>query len=64
MTSVLYSLGGFKNRGVIKNNLNNYVFDFLFTIFMMIPYMNTTTHGCDHEGSCKISTVLLLKSCH
>ena len=29
-----------------------------------IPYMNTTTHGCDHEGSCKISTVLLLKSCY
>ena len=20
--------------------------------------MNTTTHGCDHEGPCKISTVL------
>ena len=23
-----------------------------------IPYMNTTTHGCDYEGLCKISTVL------
>ena len=27
-----------------------------------IPYMNTTTHGCDYEGPCKIRTVLLLKS--
>ena len=28
-----------------------------------IPYMNTTTHGCDqsdHEGPCKISTVPVL----
>ena len=24
----------------------------------MIPYMNTTTHGCDDEGPCKICTVL------
>ena len=37
-------------------------FDFTIKIFKIIPYMNTTTHGCDHEGPCKISTVLSLKS--
>ena len=30
-------------------------------IYDCVPYMNTTTHGCDYEDPCKISTALSLK---
>ena len=33
----------------------------MHNISVCVPYMNTTTHGCDYEGPCKISTVLSLK---
>ena len=48
-------------RFVEKLTLLLVVDSFMFKnsiVLFLIPCMSTTTHGCDYEGSCKISTVL------
>ena len=51
-----------KTMGVHKRSQEIYCkFNKRISHDQRIPYMNTTTHGCDHEGPCKTSVHTVAK---